>query len=97
MSLIYLMSFMGLTDEFFQKFAEIFAGQGLPPAVLRIRIRDSGSGIRCLLDPRIRDPGSEIGLFRIPDPGSRIPDPGSQTHIFESLVTTFWVKSSIIL
>jgi hypothetical protein len=25
------------------------------------------------------------------------PDPGSQTHIFESLVTIFWVKSSIIL
>jgi hypothetical protein len=42
---------------------------------------------------RIRD----WGLF---DPGIRnrfIPDPGSQTHIFESLVTTFWVKSSIIL
>jgi hypothetical protein len=24
-------------------------------------------------------------------------DPGSQTHIFESLVTNFWVKISIIL
>ncbi len=44
---------------------------------------------------RIRDPvpfdfwpGSGIGFF---------PDPGSQTHIFESLVTIFWVKSSLIL
>jgi hypothetical protein len=26
----------------------------------------------------IRDPGSGINLFRIPDPGSRIPDPGSR-------------------
>ncbi len=31
------------------------------------------------------DPGSGMNFF---------PDPGSQTHIFESLVTTFWVKSS---
>ncbi len=38
--------------------------------VLRIRIRDW-----VLFDPWIRDPGSEIGFFRIPDPGSRIPDP----------------------
>jgi hypothetical protein len=30
----------------------------------------SGSGIRCLFDPWIRDPGSEIGFFRIPDPKS---------------------------
>ncbi len=37
---------------------------------------------------RIRDPG--LGPFWPLDPGS-------QTHIFESLVTTFWVKSSIIL
>ncbi len=38
---------------------------------------DPGSGIRCLFDPWIRDPGSGIGFFRIPDPGSRIciPDP----------------------
>jgi hypothetical protein len=37
----------------------------------------SGSGIRdwVLFDPWIRDPGSGIGFFRIPDPGSRIPDP----------------------
>ncbi len=68
----------------------------------------SGSGIRCLFDPwirisdpgsRISDPGSRIPDLgsRIPDLGSRISDPGSQTHIFESLVTIFWVKSSIIL
>jgi hypothetical protein len=35
-------------------------------------------------------PGSEIGLFRIPDLGS-------QTHIFESLVTIFWIKTSLTL
>jgi hypothetical protein len=56
---------------------------------------DPGYGIRCLFLPL--DPGSGMGLFQIPDPGSRIPDPGFQTHIFESLVTTFWVKSFIIL
>jgi hypothetical protein len=39
------------------------------------------------------DPGS--GAFLTPGSGIRnrfIPDPGSQTHIFESLVTIFWVK-----
>ncbi len=35
----------------------------------------SGSGIRYLFDPWIRDPGSGIGFFRILDPGSRIPTP----------------------
>jgi hypothetical protein len=45
-----------------------------------------------IFDPWIRDPGWVF--FRIPDLGSRISDPGSQTHIFESLVTIFWVKSS---
>jgi hypothetical protein len=35
-------------------------------------------------------PGSGIGFFRIPNLGS-------QTHIFEGLVTIFWVKTSIIL
>jgi len=49
-----------------------------------------GSGIRCLFDPEIRNK-----FF--PDPESRISDPGSQTHIFESLVTIYLVKSSIIL
>jgi hypothetical protein len=28
----------------------------------------SGTGIRCLFDPSIRDLGSGIGFFRIPDP-----------------------------
>ncbi len=44
------------------------------------------------------DPGSRA--FLTPGSGIRnrfFPDPGSQTHIFESLVTIFWVKSSIIL
>ncbi len=35
-------------------------------------------------------PGSGIGFFRISDPGS-------QTYIFESILTSFWVKSYIIL
>jgi hypothetical protein len=39
------------------------------------------------------DPGS--GAFLAP--GSRISDPGSQAHIFKSLVTIFWVKSTKIL
>jgi hypothetical protein len=32
-----------------------------------------------------------------PDPGFRILDPGSQTHIFDRLMKSFWVKSTIIL
>jgi hypothetical protein len=47
---------------------------------------------------RIQDPGS--GAFLTPGSGIRnrfFPDPGSQTHTFESLVTIFWAKSSIIL
>jgi hypothetical protein len=51
---------------------------------------DPGFGIRCLFDPWIRDPGSGIGFFRISDPGY-------QNHIFESFVTIFCIKSSIIL
>ncbi len=48
----------------------------------------------------VADPDPGYGAFLTP--GSRIrnrffPDPGSQTHIFESLVTIFWAKSSIIL
>ncbi len=35
-------------------------------------------------------PGSGIGLFQVPDLGS-------QTLIFESVVTIYWVKTSIIL
>ncbi len=48
-----------------------------------LRIRDPGSGAFLTLDPE-----SGMGLFRIPDP---------QTHIFDSLMTNFWVKSTIIL
>jgi hypothetical protein len=56
---------------------------------------DLGYGIRSLFYPwtRIRDPGSEIGFFS----GSRISDPGYQTHLFESLVTNFWLKNSIFI
>ncbi len=39
------------------------------------------------------DPGSRMGFFPIPDPGSRILNP----YIFESLVTILWVKSTRIL
>ncbi len=46
-------------------------------AVLRIRIRDLGSGVGCFFTP-----GSGIGFFRIPDPGS-------QDHIFKSFLTIF--------
>ncbi len=35
--------------------------------VLRIRIRDLGSGIGCLFDPWIRDPGWEKASIRIRD------------------------------
>jgi hypothetical protein len=47
----------------------------------------SGTGIRYLFDPWIRDPGWVKN--QDPDPGSgmNIPD-----HIFESLETIFWVK-----
>jgi hypothetical protein len=44
-----------------------------------------GSGAFLTLDPR-----SGIGFFRIPDLRSQI-------HIFESFLTIFWVKSSIVL
>ncbi len=46
-----------------------------------------GSGPCAFLTP---GPGSGIGFFRISDPGSK-------THIIESLVTNFWIKSSLIL
>jgi hypothetical protein len=58
----------------------------LKNSVLRIRIRDPGSGA-------FLTPGSGIRNRAFPDPGSRISDPGSQTHIFESLVTIVWIKS----
>ncbi len=52
---------------------------------------DPGSGAFLTSGSGMRDPGSGIGFFRIPYPGSRIPDP---KPIF---LTIFWVKSSIIL
>ncbi len=63
-------------------------------------ISDSGSDYIEYLKGSVADPGS--GAFLTPGPGSgiglfRIPDLGSQTHIFYSLVTNFWVQSSIIL
>jgi hypothetical protein len=39
----------------------------------------SGSGIRCIFDPWIRDLGSGIDFFRIPDLGSQIPSPYFET------------------
>jgi hypothetical protein len=53
-------------------------------------------------DSSVADPDPGSGAFGPLDPGSgigyfRISDPESQTHIFESLVTIFWVKSYIIL
>ncbi len=50
--------------------------------MLRLRIRDP-------VPFWPLDPGSGIVFFRISDPGS-------QTHIFESLITFFWVKSSFL-
>ncbi len=47
----------------------------------------------------VADPEPGSGVFLTPGSGIRnrlFPDPGSQPHIFESLVTIFWVKSSII-
>ena len=48
----------------------------------------------------VADPDLGSGAFLTPGSGIRngfSPEPGSQTHIFEILVTTFWVKSFIIL
>ncbi len=53
---------------------------------------------RKLKQTNVADPGS--GAFLTPGSGIRnrfYLDPGSQTHIFESLVAIFGVKSSIIL
>jgi hypothetical protein len=56
-------------------------------SVLRFRIRDLGSEIRCLFDPWIRDPGWVKN--QDPDPGSRMNIPN---HISETLETVFWIK-----
>ncbi len=65
---------------------------------LTVRPILKGEVIHSVLLIRIRDPvpfwpldpGSKIGFFRIPDLGS-------QSHIFESLMIIFCIKSSIIL
>jgi hypothetical protein len=54
-----------------------------------ISVADPDSGSGAFLTPG-SDLGSGIGF-------SRISDPGSQTPIFESLMTIFWVESSKIL
>ncbi len=63
--------------------------------LLSNRCWGSGSRIRDPVPfwPRFRGSWIQNRFFS----GSRISDPGSQTHIFESLVTIFWVKNSIIL
>ncbi len=55
--------------------------------MLRIRIRDQGSGIRCLFDPWIRDGVKN----QDPDPlsGHGMNNP---YRVSESLERTFWVK-----
>jgi hypothetical protein len=50
---------------------------------------DPGSGIRCLFDSCIRDPGCVNN--QDPDPGSGM---NISDHISESLETVFWVKNT---
>jgi hypothetical protein len=57
----------------------------LEPSGMYFTVADPDSGSDAFLTPV---PGSGIGFSWIPAP---------QTHIFESLVTIFWIKSSIIL
>jgi hypothetical protein len=53
----------------------------------------------------VADPDQGTGAFLIPEfeirnrffHGSWISDPGSKTHIFESLLTILWAKSTLIL
>jgi hypothetical protein len=55
---------------------------------------------KSLIPTSVADPDRGTGAFLTPGSGIRnrfFPDPGSQTHTFESLVTIFWAKSSIIL
>ncbi len=56
-----------------------------PYPSIKISVADPDPGSGAFLTP-----GSGISFFRIPDLRS-------QTHMFESLVTIFWVESSIIL
>jgi hypothetical protein len=55
----------------------------------RVADPDRGSGIRCLFDPWIRDPG--WAKHQDPDPGSET-GMNNPDHISESLETIFWVK-----
>jgi hypothetical protein len=53
------------------------------------------SHMELMVGSSVADPDPGSGAFLTPGSGIRnrfFPDPGSQTHIFESLVTIFWVK-----
>ncbi len=54
---------MNNPDHISKSLETIFGFKSVLRTVLRIRIRD-----RVIFDPWIRDPGSGIGFFRIPDP-----------------------------
>ncbi len=60
-----------------------------PPVTVCISGSGSGSGIRCILYPWIRDPGWVEN--QDPDPGS-VSGMNHPGHISESLETMFWVK-----
>jgi hypothetical protein len=62
--------------------------QRLHSGVRRWRIQKDLSNVPDPGSGAFLTPGSGIGFFRIQDPKS---------HIFESVMTIFWVKSSIIL
>jgi hypothetical protein len=55
----------------------------------RIQCCGSGSGIRCLFDPWIRDPGKVKNQDPDPGSGSMMNNP---SHFSESGETIFWVK-----
>jgi hypothetical protein len=53
-----------------------------------------------MITSSVADPDPGSGAFITPGSGIRnsfFPDLGSQSHIFESLLTIFWVKSYLIL
>jgi hypothetical protein len=52
----------------------------------------TGSAIKNLSNVAVADPDPGSGAFMTLDPG---PDLGSQNHIFDSLITNVWVKSTI--
>jgi hypothetical protein len=62
--------------------------------VLQIRDVNPRSRFYPFFDPRSRDQKSRNP---VPFSGDRLSNPESQTHIFESLVTLFRVKITIIL